>query len=176
MITANTAIAFAQEGHRVLVIDADFEQQGVTSILARGRRPSVGITDVIEKGLESVEAIMRIDEVQGRGVVLGVRGSVDLMPRGGSEAAAPGVFSQSAVTPMLEHLATEYDLVIVDSPPLLEVAYSRPVVDLTDATLAVVAHGQSLGSVRDFREQLNLATALVVGYVYDRSDISLDGA
>lgn len=176
MVTANTAIAFAQEGHRVLVVDADFNQQGVTSILAPSRRPSVGIADVVEKGLRPVEAIVQIDEVQEHDVVLGGRGSVDLVSQGGSGAAAASVFTQPAVTHMLELLAAEYDLVVVDSPPLLEVAYSRAVINLTDATLAVISHGQSMRSVRDFREQLDLAAAPVVGYVYDRSNVSLDGA
>jgi tyrosine-protein kinase Etk/Wzc len=174
MVTANTAIAFAQEGHRVLVIDADFNQQGVTSILAPGRRPSVGLTEIIENRLKPADAIVRIDEVQGHHVVLGSRGRVDLVARGGSGAATPSVFTLPAVTTVLEQLATEYDLIVVDSPPLLEVAYSRPVIDLTDATLAVVTHGQSMKSVRDFREQLNLVAAPVVGYVYDRSSISLN--
>jgi Mrp family chromosome partitioning ATPase len=175
MVTANTVIAFAQEGHRVLVIDADFDRQGVTSVLAPGRRPAVGLTELFERGLKPMDVIVRIDEVGGRDILLGDRGSVDLIARGGSEAAAPFLFKQSAVPLLVEELAAGYDLVVIDSPPLLEVAYSRSVIDLTDATVAVVAHGQSTRTVRELGEQLDLAAAPVVGYVYNRSNISFGG-
>ncbi|MCJ7779247.1 MAG: hypothetical protein MUQ27_00315, partial [Acidimicrobiia bacterium] len=69
----------------------------------------------------------------------------------------------------LEDLARKYDLVLISSPPLLEVAYAGSVVNLADAALAIIPHGQSLRIVREFREQLDLATVPIVGYVYDRS-------
>jgi Mrp family chromosome partitioning ATPase len=121
-----------------------------------------------------IEAIVRIEDVRGRDVVLGGRGSVDVVARGGSGAAAPFLFNQSAVTTMLDGLTAEYDLVMVDSPPLLEVAYAGSVIDLADATLAVVAHGQSTRTVREFRDQLDLLAVPVVGYVYDHSNVSLN--
>jgi len=174
MVTANTVIAFAQEGHRVLVMDADFDRQGVTSLLAPGRKPTMGLTEVIEKGIEPMETIVRIQDVRGHPVIIAGRGAIDLMARGGRGSAAPFLFKQPVLATTLEKLREEYDLVVIDSPPLLEVAYAGPVIDLADATLAVVARGQGMGTVREFGDQLDLAAAPVVGYVYDLSNISLD--
>ncbi len=69
----------------------------------------------------------------------------------------------------MAELRADYDLVLIDSPPLLGVAYSRWVLDLADAALAVVGHGTPAATAREFHNQFVLADVPVVGYVYNRS-------
>jgi Mrp family chromosome partitioning ATPase len=170
IVTANAAIAFAQDGHRVLVIDADFETQRVTSLLAPGRRPAAGLAEIVEAGLAPSEAIVGVGDVGGRDIDISGRGKVDLLARGGDGVSAQFLFSQPQVGTAVATVSEKYDLVIIDSPPLLSVAYAGPVIDLADAVLAVVAHGQGIGTLREFGDQLDLAAVPVVGYVYDRSE------
>jgi Mrp family chromosome partitioning ATPase len=167
--TTNVAIAFAQEGHRVLVIDADLEHQLTSSSLLAGSSPSVGLAEIVGQDLDPKDAIVRIEQIGGSDVEA-VGGTLDLLGRGGDEPAPNMLVRQSRFSDLVAGLGEQYDLVMIDCPPLLSVSYASPVVDLADAVLAVVGHGQEVTGVVDFGHRLEMVGVPIVGYVYDRSD------
>lgn len=166
--SANTAVAMAEEGHRVLVVDADLKDQTVTSMLMRNSQPMVGIVDVIEKGVDIDEAVLPLDGVAGVPGGLSARGSIGLLSRGADTASSTFITNQSAYVDLIHDLADKFDLVIIDCPPLLNVAYATPVLDTADASLAIIQHGQELSDLKAFSNQLTGSGTPIVGYVYDR--------
>jgi Mrp family chromosome partitioning ATPase len=98
-------------------------------------------------------------------------GSVDLLS-GGTLGRRPGdVISSSATSELFGHLAEIYDLVLIDSPPLLQVAYSTTLVRLADRALVVVTHGQDYPGVEDLKRSVDMIGTPMLGYVYNQAPL-----
>jgi len=159
VVTANTALAAAREGHRVLVVDADFGNQQLTELLLGSAMPIVGMTDVTAGTVTLQNAVV---EVPHDG-----NGTVHLLSRGTVSVQAPDFFSAHGTAALFESLAKIYDLVFIDSPPLLRVAYATTLARLADRAMVVVAHGEDTHAAEELRDQMDLVGIPALGYVYN---------
>jgi len=159
VVTANTALAAAREGHRVLVVDADFGNQQLTELLVGSTMTTFGMTDVTAGKVSLQRAVV---EVPHDG-----NGSVHLLSRGTVSVQAPDFFSAHGTTALFESLAKIYDLVLIDSPPLLRVAYATTLARLADRAMVVVAHGEDTHAAQELRDQMELVGIPALGYVYN---------
>lgn len=156
---ANTAFAAALGGNSVLVIDADFSSQELTEMLVGSVAPRLGLADVIRGSASLTEAAVSVN-MEGAG-------SVDLLSRGASDVAASDLLSLPAASSLFQSLSQHYDLVLIDGPPVLTVAYSTTLVRLADRVLVVLAHGQDLHSAQDLRGQMDMIGTPILGYIYN---------
>ena len=160
VVAANTALAAGRAGLRTALVDADFGTQDAVRLMStvphHGR--SVGLTEVVLDGVRLEDAITDID--------VGVGGSVGLLGRGRVDVAAPELLGSKAAGSVLTQLAGLYDVVIVDLPPLLEVAYATSFIQKADLALVVVRHESPLDNLTDLRSRLDLIGVDALGYVY----------
>jgi len=159
VVTANTALAAAREGHRVLVVDADFGNQQLTELLVGSTMPLVGMTDVTAGRVSLQNAVV---EVPHDG-----NGSVHLLSRGTVSVQAPDFFSAHGTAALFQSLSKIYDLVLIDAPPLLRVAYATTLARLADRAMIVVAHGEDTHAAEELRDQMELVGIPALGYVYN---------
>jgi len=122
-VSSNLAAVIAQAGQRVLVIDADMRKGTLHKLL--GISQQNGLSDVLGGKLAVEAAIHPLPGLENMHYM--VRGDVPPNP---SELLMHPRFQQ-----MLESLSQQYDLVIVDTPPILAV---------TDAALVATHAGSSL--------------------------------
>ena len=122
-----------------------------------------GLTDVVRGGTRLEDAITPIDA--GAGAYLG------LISKGLSEVVAPDLFNSSATGSVLAELADMYDLILLDLPPLLHVAYAAAAVRRTDQTLVVVRHKSAMDNLRELHYRLDVIGAQAIGYVYTNAPI-----
>jgi Mrp family chromosome partitioning ATPase len=156
---ANTAVAAAFEGMKVLAIDADFASQRLTEILLPGNTRAPGITE-LAAGL--VQPDQAMGEVEGPS---GYR--LDLLSRGAERTTAPLFFRDPGLRRLLDRLRDTYDLIVVDCPPLLQVAYTSLVLDLCDMVMTVQPHQGSVTQARDLKDRLDLSGVPAIGYAYN---------
>ena len=159
VVTANTAFAAAREGHRVLVVDADFGNQQLTELLLGSVPPPVGMTNVVAGQATLAKAVVDIPHDGA--------GSIGLLARGTSPVRAPDFFSAASTAKLFDVLAGTYDLVLIDGPPLLRVAYATTLARLADRGMIVVAHGENIHAVEELHDQLDLVGIPLIGYVYN---------
>ncbi len=122
-VSSNLAAVIAQAGQRVLVIDADMRKGTLHKLL--GISQQNGLSDVLGGKLAVEAAIHPLPGLENMHYM--VRGDVPPNP---AELLMHPRFQQ-----MLESLSQQYDLVIVDTPPILAV---------TDAALVATHAGSSL--------------------------------
>ena len=158
-VSANTALAAAREGKKVLVVDADFGNQQLTQLLLGHETPTLGMTDVVAGTTTLPKAVVPIEHSGS--------GSIELLSRGGAPVKAPDFFASPVTAKLFRHISDTYDLVVIDAPPLLRVAYATSLAWLADRVMVVVAHGEDIQSVEELRTQLDLVGIGVVGYVYN---------
>ncbi len=163
-VLANLALAAAREGTRVLLIDADFGNQDLTSLLADdGPGLAPGLTDIVSAGLPFSEAI--------RPVSVGPDLRVSLMSRGRQPVVAADLLRSPKVKQLFETIKDEYDVVLVDAPPLLQVAYTSTLAAYVDGALVIVGHKSSTGQLEEAHTRLGLIGVTVFGYLYNRSPL-----
>ncbi len=163
-VLANTALAAAREGNRVLLIDADFGNQMLTALLAGDEEwlPQ-GLTDVVAGHIAFEDAVSRFD--------IGPDVQLFLLSRGRQPVAASDLVKSPRTQRLLEAARDQYDFVFVDAPPLLQVAYASTLADYGDVVMMIVDHGGSAGQLREARTRLDLIGSPLLGYVYNRSPL-----
>lgn len=163
IVAANTAYAAALAGKRVLVIDADLGNPELTRMLQGSVLPSHGLTDVVRGAVPLEEAVVTVSMEHA--------GSVDLLS-GGTQDGRPGdIISSPATAALFKDLAEAYDLVLIDGPPLLQVAYSTTLVRLADRALVIVSHGQDIHGVEDLKGSIDMIGTPMLGYVYNQAPL-----
>lgn len=159
VVTANTALAAAREGQRVLVVDADFGNQQLTELLLGSTAPTMGMTDVTAGDVTLQNAAIEVPQ-DGTG-------SVHLLSRGTVSVQAPDFFSALETASLFESISSIYDLVLIDAPPLLRVAYATTLARLADRAMVVVAHGEDIRAAEELQDQMELVGIPAIGYVYN---------
>ena len=134
----------AMSGARTLVIDGDFRRRQLTEMA--GLKPDIGFIEYLFGAGQLSDAI-----VKDR------KSMLDILPLSQSGHTPHDVFGTRAFDDLLVRLRSMYDLIIVDTGPLLLMAESRVVSGKTDKTILVVRWRQSTRSAT--RQALNLLTS-----------------
>ncbi len=160
---ANTAIAAAREGLRVLVIDADFGNQELTSLFLGEEQPAAGITEVVAGIVPLEEAVRQIVVTDDR--------SLHLLWRGRQPVEAANFFRTEDTQRFFTEVKEQFDLVIIDGPPLLQVAYASTLVRYVDAVVAIVAHNSRVGELEEVADRLHFIETPAIGYIYTKAPL-----
>ena len=134
----NIAIALAQAGQRVLLIDGDLRRPRAASLL--GLERSVGFTTVLVGRAQLEESIQRHS---ASGIFFLASGPIPPNPT--------EVLQSKAAQSLFDRLSQMFDMVIVDAPPLLPVSDAAILARDVDGAVVVVRHGKTT------REQLRQA-------------------
>lgn len=160
-ILANVAVEAAYQGRSVLVIDADFGHQTVSNLLVPDLEPEIGLTEAVlleSVGLESATIPVPL---------LG-SSTLRLMSRGRLPVTGPDFFYAPATQDFLRKTGEYFDLVLIDTPAMMGVAYTSSIIQNVDRVVGVVKHRSSIASVSEMRQRLELNDILLSGYVYNR--------
>lgn len=142
-VACNVAIAMAQVGRRVLLIDLDMRrpsQHKVWPIEEKSER--VSITDVIA-GRAIADDMMYDTEIT----------ELKLMPCLRPVDNPAELINRPEFAELLQVLSTRFDRIIVDSPPVMPVADSRILGRLCDATIVVLRAEKSARKVTELTRE-----------------------
>ncbi|WP_462174959.1 polysaccharide biosynthesis tyrosine autokinase [Pseudoalteromonas gelatinilytica] len=129
-ISVNLATVLAQSGKKVLIIDADMRKGYLQTQF--GMKWDDGLSDLLS-GRLNLEQVTKKSQVSGLDVI--TRGQIPPNP---SELLMHSNFSK-----MVEEVSGKYDIVIVDTPPILAVTDPAIVSAHAGSTLLVTRFGQN---------------------------------
>jgi Mrp family chromosome partitioning ATPase len=155
---ARLAVAAAREGRRVLVVDANLRERRISRLF--GFEQSVGGFTELLAGLHD------LDEVRRR-VGVGGEASLDLVIGGRAVDDPAGLFRSQAARSMLSTLRHRYDLILVDVPPLLDVADGSALAGESDGIVLIVERGTDARDLDIVRQRLEVLRTDLLGVVYD---------
>jgi capsular exopolysaccharide synthesis family protein len=156
----NLAGSLAQSQHlRVLVIDADLRRPSVARYLGLQDHGSIGLADVL--GSDDVDL--------SRAVIRMPLYNLSVLPAGSLDSGFYELLSSPRVDAFLRKARQLYDIVVVDTPPVLPVPDCRLLSRSMDAFLLVVAAHRTPRTV--VSEALSLLQpSTVLGVVFNRDD------
>ena len=156
------ARSIARSGKRVVVVDADLRRPAVAKGL--GISPQAGLVEYLagEVGLDDV---LVTDEASG----------MDVLPTLTGAANAPDLLGSETMRTLLEKLKTDYDLVLVDSPPVLVVSDATVLGRICDKLVFVVRWEQTpRPAAQDAVHRMAQFEIDVAGVVLGRVDMRRD--
>ncbi len=163
-VIANLALAMAEGGTRLLVVDADVANGGLTARLLPGIPISGGFEQVVRGQLALADCI----HASPLNDAIAVLGS-------GAAASRPvmGAARSRAARALLARAKASFDIVLMDTPGLLEVAGTTELVDAADSVIIVVNPNERLPDHLEMRDRLKPNGSDVVGYLYNRAETRL---
>ena len=165
-LTANTAFAAAQAGHRVLALDTDVEHQGLTHLLL-GRAITVDGAESTTEGLSNMLRQRASSETIQRVMGTGAGGTLSLLGPGTATRRRNDVFRAEQILATLDSISDEFDIVLIDVPPILQIAYADALVRSAGTVVVVVRHRSEAARLRHVGDRLELLGVRPVGYVYN---------
>ncbi len=154
-LTLALGMSFAASGSRTLMIDFDTVGTGLSSSLDIRGVP--GVVDAIRSG--DVGASTHPTQVE----------RLWLMPSTPGDDVHVARFSASGVGRFIEQVRDQYDVVLVDTGPILGSLEAALVGSRADAMVLVVGRGQHHGYVKRAIDQINAVGGRLVGLVFNRA-------
>jgi capsular exopolysaccharide synthesis family protein len=165
--TANLAAALAAAGRHVVAVDLDLRRPGLGAMLGP---LDCGIADVVSGRVTLEEALHPVELRKGSAAELG-GGRLEVLGAG-TPPPDPGDFvGTAAVADILAALRERADVVLVDSPPLLQVGDGLQLSTRVDAMLVVARVGRlEREAMLELRKLLDAAQVPALGIVLTGAD------
>jgi capsular exopolysaccharide synthesis family protein len=141
-VVVNLALALAEAGRKVTVVEADLRRPRITRYL--GMVGGVGLTNILA-GTAGVEDVTQHYGADG----------LDIIAAGPTPPNPSQLVASAAMAELLDKLRASNDFVLVDSPPILPVADSTGLAVIVDGVLLTVHYGSTR------RDQLEQAAATI---------------
>lgn len=152
-VVRNLALAFRETGKRVAVVEGDLRRPALLRLF--GLPPALGLTEVLT-GDATLADVVHVVPVKVPGLATLARlhtapaetealsdgtataeGTIALLPSGARPANPTAVLESERLLEVLGEFVADYDIVIIDSAPLLAVTDTVPLLRYADSVLLV---------------------------------------
>ncbi|MEU9508888.1 polysaccharide biosynthesis tyrosine autokinase [Micromonospora sp. NPDC048170] len=159
-LSCNLAIALAEAGWRVLLVDADLRRPKVADYL--GLDAGIGLTDVLVGDVQVGDVVQRWGDK-----------SLLVLPSGSAPPNPSELLGSKAMADLLLALRESADIVIIDTAPLLAVTDGVVVAVQADGALLVSQQGRtSRSQVAQAARALNSVSVRLLGCVLNMAKVA----
>ena len=151
----NLAITFAQSGKRVLIIDADLRLPYVNKIFdINSRLP--GLSNMLVDGLPLDFVLNKVGDLE----------ELEVMTAGNKQVSPTELLNSDAFENMIMECKKKFDIILIDTPPVLSFADASIVAKVVDGVLLVVATQEAKKAmVVEAKKNLEKVGANIIGVV-----------
>ena len=155
-ISANLSYLFAVTGKRVILVEADVRRASIKRYI-KFDTAGPGLSSVLINGASLEDTILKE-----------VYPNMDFLPAGPRVKNPGDMLATDALQNILNTLASTYDYVIIDSPPLLPVNDARSLAKAADVTLFVARQEMvSLSEINEAIEVFGKAGSYIDGLIFN---------
>jgi polysaccharide biosynthesis transport protein len=172
LIATNLAATFARGGADVLLVDCDIHRPRLHKVFQVPRSP--GLMDLLRTQETEVhqETARRVALTQRLTAVR--RTSIErlwLLPCGVNAVNTPELLEPATLQGLLSQLKTEYDVIVLDTPPVLVSADAATLAASAEGVILVVRAGQTeRGAAELARQRVTAAGGRILGAVLNDPD------
>lgn len=152
-LAANLAVIFAQLGERTLLIDADLRHPNQHELFRLGSRH--GLSSILA-GRGELDAIQAVPDFA----------NLSVLPAGPVPPNPQELLGQSAFVRLLDAAASQFDVVLIDTPAAAAYGDTQMIAARARAALVVARkHASSLAATQELTERLRQVGVNLVGSV-----------
>jgi capsular exopolysaccharide synthesis family protein len=156
----NLALAISQvQGIKVLLVDADLRKAGIAEVL--GIPYQHGLHDYLHSAVPFSEVFLQLTD------------SLSLVPSGGTDQSSAELLHSAEMVAFVKQVASSFDIVIFDAPPLFPVADARITANLVEAVLFCVRAGATSETI--VSEAVTLIRSKLIGTVLAGAEVRPGG-
>lgn len=133
-VSVNLAMSLALKHDKVLLIDCDLRKPACWGLLELKEVPH-GLCDVLSGKVKAEKAVLR-DKKSGLNMLLETNGTQD----------SDDYLSSESMNRLLQWARENYDLVVLDLPPMALVSDAESVMELADSSLLVVRQNMAMAA------------------------------
>lgn len=153
---SNLAVTYAQEGKKVLLIDADLRKPSLHRVFSQINHQGLSSLLIGHSSIQESVQKTSIDNLW-------------LLPSGPVPANPSELIDSSGMRELLHQIKDQYDVILVDTPSVLSVSDSVIVSALCDGVIMVAAAGKvKKDHLKKAKEQLDHVNARMLGIVLNR--------
>lgn len=162
---ANIAVSMAQAGKKVLLMDGDLRKPRIQKYFSLPN--DVGLTDIIVNDFPLKFVIKTANDIQNLDVILS-----GTLPPNPTE-----ILESRKMADFLLNIREEYDLIILDTPPVGQLTDGAILASMADGVILVVASGESnIDMARRAKAALERVNARITGAVLTKITGSSGGS
>lgn len=159
-VTTNLGITMAQSGSKILIIDGDLRNPTIHKGLFLSN--SMGITNILSDSLPYKEYIVSYPKVD----------NLDVLLCGPKPPNPSELLGSAKMRNLLEGLKTDYDYILIDTPPITVVTDAALVASACDGVILVVESGKTvINNAVKAKELLQNVNANILGVVLNKMKI-----
>ncbi len=160
-VTANLAVAYAQEGKKVLLIDAD---------LRRGRQHEIfEVMNSVSGGYSNL--ILNYDEkiALEEYILTSFDKNIDILPTGPTPPNPVELLASENNQKLLKRLKKNYDLIIMDCPPIIGLSDALILAQISDINMITVsAKKTKMENLEKTKRQFEQANIKINGVILNK--------
>jgi capsular exopolysaccharide synthesis family protein len=154
---ANLGVVFAQAGERVVLVSCDLRRPRIGEFF--GLDEDEGLSSVLLGQRTLDESVLPVPDIE----------RLSLLPAGPIPSNPAELLNNAKAREIFTRLRDKYDLVLIDSPPVLPVTDAAILSQYADATLMLAAAGQTKRSdLHRAVEKLDQVGATILGTVLNK--------
>ncbi|SER71173.1 CpsD/CapB family tyrosine-protein kinase [Psychrobacillus sp. OK032] len=161
-VAANTAVVFAQEGKKVLLVDADMRKPTVHYTFHLTN--TLGTSNLLTRQA-TVAEVVKMSEIE----------NLDIITCGPIPPNPAELLSSQTMNNVIEEMKESYDIIIFDAPPVLSVADAQILSNKCEGTILVMSAGTTeKDGVLKAKEALVSSQANIIGVVLNNFQLQKD--
>jgi len=161
---ANIAVNLANVGEKVLIIDCDLRKPKMHSMFQLSNE--VGVTNLLMKNKIQADVIQTVGEVIG----------LDIITSGHTPAMPAELLGSYSMKMLVEDLKHKYDRILIDTPPVLQVADAGIVARYADGIVLVAAIAEcGIEDIKTAKKSLEKVGANILGCVLSKAEMGKKG-
>jgi capsular exopolysaccharide synthesis family protein len=161
----NLAMTLAEGGERVALIEADLRRPKISHYL--NIEGSVGLTTVLLGRVSLHEAMQQTAQHPG----------LDVLSSGRTPPNPAELLKSHSMSTIIKELRNDYDIVLIDAPPLLPVTDAALLASQADGAILIVRHGKTTADqVRAASERLTAVGSAPAGVIFNMTPVKGGGA
>jgi capsular exopolysaccharide synthesis family protein len=163
---ANLGISLAEIGRRVLLIDGDLRRPRLGKLF--GLQFATGLSDALlaeDDGTITLDSVVRPSTVPG----------LYVLPGGSEPANISKLLHSAHLDNLVEFARSQYDFVLIDSPPMMGMADARLLSRIADGVVLISRAGEtSPEQLGEARERLADDGTPVIGTILNGCDLRIE--
>lgn len=160
-ISSNLALTMVQSGLKVMLVDADLRRPSIHKVFLKDINSGPGLSSYLA-GNSGLDKIIYNADIEG----------LDIIPAGPIMPNPADLIDSKRMKELIDHLVRQYDNIILDGIPVMELADARLLSRQVDSVLLVASVGiVDREGLRNSMEDLIKVGARIIGVVVNRLEL-----
>jgi len=155
-VMSNLAITMAESGKKVILIDCDLRKPSIHKKM--GITNAVGLTNILVQNVKKEDCMIKTTV-----------NNLFIITSGPVPPNPAELLGTKKMQGFLEELKSEFDLVLIDAPPVLAVTDAQILSTLVDGVVFVASYGEAQKTaVADSKQLIDKVGGKVLGIVFNK--------